>query len=374
MTIQTSSSAKEPAAANNEPVDARKGSNMKHKILSTLMGISLLLAACSPGASPAATTPEAIPLVKADTAIIAEGRLEPVHYAEIAFSTSGMISEVLIKEGEQVKKGQPLIRLGNESDANYAAAQLELVNAQQALNDLVNSSGRDLAQTVIDLKDAKEDHKKAEDYLHYLQTAQRVPQTSTKVLLVQTGIGYHYEYKIKNFKGPAPQDWIIEAENELALKKARLDELQRAYDRMQGGVDTEQLAVLEARLNAAKAGLAAFEVIAPFDGGVAELNVEQGGSINTGQSAVTLADFSSWLVKTTDLTEIDVVELKEGQPVVVTLDALPGVELNGTIQSIGQTYSENQGDIVYEVTIVLSGTHPAKRWGMTATVNFESQD
>jgi multidrug efflux pump subunit AcrA (membrane-fusion protein) len=347
---------------------------MKNKILSTLMGISLLLAACSPGASPAAATPEAIPIVKADSAIIAEGRLEPVRYAEIAFNASGVVSDVLVGEGQAVRKGAPLIRLGDGSDTHYAAAQLELVNAQQALNELVDSSGSDLAQTVIDLKDAREDHKKAVDYLHYLQTAQRVPQTTTKVLLVQTRTGYQYDYKIKNFKGPAPQDWIIEAENDLALKKAKLDELQRAYDRMKDGADTEQLAVLQARLEAAKVGVAAFVVLAPFDGVIADLNAKQGSSINAGQTAVTLADLSSWLVKTTDLTEIDVVELAEDQLVVVTLDALPGVELNGTVQLIGQTCSENQGDVVYEVTVLLTDTHPALRWGMTAAVRFESED
>ena len=61
-------------------------------------------------------------------------------------------------------------------------------------------------------------------------------------------------------------------------------------------------------------------------------------------------------------------------PVRVTLDALPGVELNGAIHSIGQTYSENQGDIVYEVTLLLNDAHPAMRWGMTAAVRFESED
>jgi HlyD family secretion protein len=89
---------------------------------------------------------------------------------------------------------------------------------------------------------------------------------------------------------------------------------------------------------------------------------------------VTIADFSAWLVKTTDLTEIDVVNLTEGQPVTVTLDALPDVQLKGKILSIGQNYAENQGDIVYEVTIQLTDTHPAMRWGMTAAVKFEAQD
>ena len=338
-------------------------------IISVVLGV--FITACSTPATASTEVPETIPTVIADDAIIAEGRVEPNHYADIAFNTSGMVSEIMVKVGDSVKAGQSLIRLGNESDTNYAAAQLELVSAQQDLNELVNTSGSDLAQIVIDLKDAKEDHKKAENYLHYLQTAQRVPQTSTKAILVQTWKGYHYEYKIKNFKGPAPQDWIIEAENDLALKKARMDELQHAYDRMKDGVDSDQLAVLEARLNAAKARVAAFSVVAPFDGVVADLKAKVGGSINAGEIAVTVSDFSSWIVNTTDVTEIDVVKLKDGQPVTVTLDALPDLKLKGEILAIGQNYSENQGDVVYEVTVLLTETNPAMRWGMTAAVKFE---
>jgi multidrug resistance efflux pump len=345
---------------------------MKHKLLITLIGLSLLFTACSSaGNGPGAATPEAIPTVIADSAIIAEGRLEPIHYAEIAFNASGVVSEVLVEEGAPVRKGDTLIRLGGESDATYAAAQLEWVTAQKALNDLQNSSGTDLAQAVIDLKEAKEAYNKADDYLHYLQNSKKVPQTETRSFLIQTWKGYEYRYKTKSFKGPAPEDWIIEAENDLALKKAELDEAQRTYDRLKDGIDKDQLAVLEAQLNAAKARLASLEVTAPFDGVVAEMNAKVGSSINAGEVAVTVADFSSWIVNTTDLTEIDVVELGEGAKVTVTLDALPDVALKGEILSIGQTYTENQGDVVYEVTVLMTDTHPAMRWGMTAEVKFE---
>ena len=344
---------------------------MKQKLFITLMLLSVLVSACSAGSAAGTATPEAIPTVIADSTIIAEGRLEPARDAEIAFTASGVVSEVLVGEGEAVKKGQPLIRLGDASDTNYAAAQLELVSAQKALNDLLNTSGAELAQAVIDLKQAQEDFDKADDYLRYLQNSKKVPRTEVRSYLIQTWKGYEYRTRTKFFKGPAPEDWIIEAQNDLALKKAELDEAQHTYDRMKGGTDEDQLAVLQARLDAAKAGVAAFEVLAPFDGVVAEMNAKQGGSINAGQSAVTIADFSSWLVKTTDLTEIDVVELAEGQPVTVTLDALPEVELKGEILSIGQNYTENQGDIVYEVTILLTDTHPNMRWGMTAAVKFE---
>src|SRR5215216_1595082 len=343
---------------------------MKRKLLIAVIGLSLLLTACSAGTA-ATPTPEAIPTVIADSTIIAEGRLEPVNFAQVAYNAGGIISEVLIAEGQEVQKGQTLVKLGGATDQSYAAAQLELVTAQQALNDLTNASGIDAAQAVIDLKEAKEQFDKADNYLLYLQDSKKVPRTEVRTYLVQTWKGYEYRTKTKSYKGPAPEDWIIEATNDLALKKARLDEAQKTYDRLKDGVDTDQLAVLEARLNAAKASVAALEVAAPFDGAVANLEAKVGESIQAGTEAATIADFSGWLIKTTDLTEIDVVELEEGGRVSVTLDAIPDTTFEGVIQSIGQTYSENQGDVVYEVTILLNEANSAMRWGMTAAVKFE---
>ena len=346
---------------------------MKQKFFIPLIGLSILLAACS-SAGNAAPTPEVVPPVTADSTIVAEGRLEPVNFADLAYNAGGRVSDVLVQEGQQVKSGETLIRLGDESDPNYAAAQLELVTVQQALNDLMDAGSADLAQAVIDLKQAQEDYDKAADYLDYLQDSKKVPQTETRYYLIQNWKGYEYRTKTKSFKGPAPEDWIIEAQNDLALKKAELDQAQRTYDRLKDGADADQLAVLEARLDAAEAGVAALSVTAPFDGMIASLDATTGSSIHAGETAATLADFSEWLVKTTDLTEIDVVKLEPGQPVTVTLDAIPAVELQGEILSIGQTYAENQGDVVYEVTILLDDTHPAMRWGMTASVKFEDQD
>ena len=346
---------------------------MKRTFIIVLISLSLLITACSSAGGAATATPEAIEPVAAESTIIAEGRVEPVHYAEIAFTASGRISNILVTEGQTVKAGDELIRLGDASDTQYAAAQLELVSAKKALTDLSNTAGTDLAQAVIDLKDAQEEYNDAVDYLDYLQNADKIPQTETRNTLVQTWRGYEYRSKTKQFKGPAPADWIIEAENDMNLKKAELDAAQRAYDRLKGGVDADQLAVLEARLEAAEAGVAAFSVIAPFDGVVADLNAKLGGSINAGEPAVTVADFSQWLVQTTDLTEIDVVNLEEGQPVSVSLDAIPDAELTGEILSIGQTFAENQGDVVYEVTILLTDTLPNMRWGMTAAVTFDGE-
>ena len=345
---------------------------MKHNLFITFVGLAFLFTACSPAAT---ATTEAIPTVIADSTIIAEGRVEPVRDAEIAFTAGGRVNEVLVEEGQTVKKGELLIRLGGESDASYAAAQYEVVSAQKALNDLIKDSQADLAQAIIDLKQAEEDLKKSETYLHYLQTDKKVPQPETFVYYIKRGNGYDVRLRTHHYRGPAPAGWITQAENDVALKKAKVQEIQNKVDRMkESGVDTNELAVLEARLAAAEAEVDAFEITAPFDGVVAEVKARAGSSVRPGEVAVVIADFSNWLVKTTDLTEIDVVELTENDPVLVTLDALPGVELNGTILSIGQTFSQNQGDVVYDVDVQLTEIHPAMRWGMTASVTFLNQD
>lgn len=347
--------------------------SMKNKVFITLLGLTLLFTACSPAGQTA--TPQVIPTVIADSTILAEGRVEPVRYAEIAFNASGVVSEVRVEEGQVVKKGDLLILLGGETDNNYAAAKLELASAQKAMNDLMNAAPGDLAQAVIDLKQSKEDYKEAEQYLNYLKYSKKVPISENFLYYIKTQTGYDYRVRTHFSKGPAPQVWITEAENNVALRQAEVEKAQLTYDRMkEGGVDRDQLAVLEARLNAAKAKVAAFEVVAPFDGVVTNLNAKAGSSISAGKVAVIIADFSQWLVNTTDLTEIDVVNLKEGEPVVVTLDALPDVKLKGTLLSIGQTFEENQGDVVYEVSVLMNDTHPAMRWGMTASVAFENQE
>ena len=79
---------------------------MKTVKLIAFVILLLGLAACSANAATAAT-PEAIPTVIADNTIISEGRVEPMHYADIAVTTSGTIGEVLVEEGQQLKRTNP---------------------------------------------------------------------------------------------------------------------------------------------------------------------------------------------------------------------------------------------------------------------------
>lgn len=62
-----------------------------------------------------------------------------------------------------------------------------------------------------------------------------------------------------------------------------------------------------------------------------------------------------------------------GSPVRVTFDAVPGLELTGTVNQI-KAFGENRlGDIVYTVTVVLDRQDPRLRWNMTATVAVDGK-
>nr|MBI2905348.1 HlyD family efflux transporter periplasmic adaptor subunit [Chloroflexota bacterium] len=161
------------------------------------------------------------------------------------------------------------------------------------------------------------------------------------------------------------------------LAAAALKDAEAIYAKVQSGLDPHQKALAEARLNTAKAARVAaqaaparLELRAPFAGTVAALKVKVGEQAAPGQPVATVADFSPWMVETDNLTEIEVVKIKEGQQATVVLDALPDVVLQGKVVAISSLFEEKRGDVTYTVKVALVEGHPLARWGMTAVVTF----
>ena len=101
-----------------------------------------------------------------------------------------------------------------------------------------------------------------------------------------------------------------------------------------------------------------------------DLDIQSGELVTAGMPVATIADYSAWLVKTDNLTELEIARVSLGQKVRVTLDALPEIALEGEVTHINARYEEKRGDITYTVTIRLSQSDPQMLWGMTASVTF----
>ncbi|NTU85122.1 MAG: HlyD family efflux transporter periplasmic adaptor subunit, partial [Chloroflexales bacterium] len=138
-------------------------------------------------------------------------------------------------------------------------------------------------------------------------------------------------------------------------------EVAAAEARVRGG----RAALRQAEISLAKATLTA-----PFAGTVVELNLKVGEQIAADSPALVLADLSAWKIETSDLTELDVVAVREGDPVAISFDALPEVSLDGVVtkvETLGKTF---QGDVIYTVTVEPQGWDERLRWNMTATISF----
>ncbi len=65
------------------------------------------------------------------------------------------------------------------------------------------------------------------------------------------------------------------------------------------------------------------------------------------------------------------VKVKEGAPVNLEFDALPGVTLTGKVVRIKPMGAKKQGEMTYTVVVQPDNYEERLRWNMTATVTIE---
>lgn len=165
---------------------------------------------------------------------------------------------------------------------------------------------------------------------------------------------------------------------DVAAAQADLNFSQAQLELVQAGARPEQIAAAEADVAAATAQLqqtlvtlSQTELRAPFAGTVARINVNPGEPVVQSAAAVRLADLSRWQIETEDIKELDITSIQTDKQVKLTFDALPGVELAGTVRYIRPIGEDNRGDIVYTAVIEPQTTDNRLLWNMTAVVTIE---
>ncbi|MGD2176316.1 MAG: efflux RND transporter periplasmic adaptor subunit [Anaerolineae bacterium] len=387
---------------------------------SLLLAGTLLFTGCSqltmtgPEPTPA-DTESAVP-EDTDLEIIGDAVIEPVRWSELHFTGGGTVVEVLAEEGEEVDEGDLLVQLDasevqlsvQEAEAALALARAqlaqvragprreEIVEAEAQLADARAGLARAEAQRdqhtagameaevagaqaelagaeteqlmalnrhndAYDEDQKDNDARKQADY-ELLAANEALAAARTKLAAVQ-GIGYAR---------------LRAAQARVALASAQQDVSEAQLELLRAGVRPEQIAVsevlvqqAEAALETAKAALKHMEIRAPFAGTVTKINVEVGETATPGDVIVVLASMDQIQVRTTDLTELDVARLSEGQSVVVKVDALPDVSLPGRVARIDLQAVDHHGDVTYPITVELEEAAPELRWGMTAMVEIE---
>ena len=111
-------------------------------------------------------------------------------------------------------------------------------------------------------------------------------------------------------------------------------------------------------------------IVAPCDGTVATLDVEEGDEITSGTLIGSILQGEDMNL-TIAVDELDVVEVEIGQPVTITIDALSSLQLDGEVYKIAPVGNNSGGVTTYDVELTFDAAGTGVRSGMNATGEIE---
>jgi HlyD family secretion protein len=270
------------------------------------------------------------------TQLAASGYVVAQRRAAVSSKATGRLVELNVREGSLVRKDELLARL----DAADVSASLGVSEAGQRQSEAAQ--------------------KQAEANMRLAQSQQA-----------------NAEDELRRTLGLAAQGFISPQAVDAAQTRARsaaasTAAAQAALATAKAGVGQAQAQVRLARVNRDST-----EIRAPFDGVVLVKNANVGDLITpfsnaagTSGAVVTIADLSTLEVEA-DVSESSVGKVRPGQPVEITLDALPELRFRGSVSRIVPTVDRAKATVMTKVRF--DRLDPRVLPEMSAKVSFLSQ-
>ncbi len=261
--------------------------------------------------------------------VTASGEIKPKNYINIGANAQGVITQIVVKEGDRVRKGELLAMLESvqpQADVNAQKASLDSAEADttsaeaslKAADENLISAQATVDRSKADLEQSKLDFARGQQLLEERLIAKQ-------------------EFDSRRTTFESRQAAVREAEARVAQAKA------------QQAQAASQLVGTEKRIAQGKAMLTRFDDIlrkhntyAPLDGVVTNLPVRVGETVVPGiqnssaSTIMTIADMSL-ITAEVKVDETDIVNVALGQPGDITIDAIPNKTFKGHVTEIGNT-------------------------------------
>ena len=284
------------------------------------------------------------------TVVSGTGQIKPKTYVNVGATSFGRITNLAVKEGDHVKKGQVLARVENvQPTANVAA--------QQAM---ISSSKTDVAsyQAAEETAKANVEHAKAD-------LEQKQLDWDRAKSLYQQQLISKQDFDAKK----AAYDLAVAT---IAQSKAAVVQALAQTESAKSKVTNNQ-ATLRFNMDALDKTVST----APFDGIVTNLPVREGETVVVGiqnaegSTLMTLADMSV-ITAEVKVDETDIVNIQIGQPADISVDALPGRTYKGHVTLVGdQAILRSTGIATSQST---TGTEEAKDFKVVITLDTPSDE
>jgi membrane fusion protein (multidrug efflux system) len=238
----------------------------------------------------------------------------------IAPKLSGYVEEVLVKDNQQVRAGQPLVRI----DPRDARAQAEQYQAQIG----IARANADAVRAQIGEQESAVRQARAQ--LATAQTNANFAAAEERRYAPLVDIGAETAEQFANKRNQAQQSAQQVGAYRAALETA---EKRIGFLRAQVQQAEAQAASAEAQLKAARINLDATTINATVDGRIGDQTVRPGQFVQQGTRLMSLVPAKSLYV-TANFKETQIGRMRAGQPAEIKVDALPGVTLHGHVESV----------------------------------------
>ncbi|MBF7082915.1 efflux RND transporter periplasmic adaptor subunit [Desulfallas sp. Bu1-1] len=272
--------------------------------------------------------------VKRDDIVVGFDSDGTIDFAKVnlRFGVKGTIAEILVAEGDEVKKGDVIAKL---DDRDYQDQyQLALAKLQEAREQELTS----LLDTELKLK----------------TTAAELEQLKDEYMEMEA----------------IPDAYSA---SELKMKKLELDNKDTEYQNLQQKYELQKAQGLkqnELEVKMAKEDLEETILYAPVSGIVLDLANKVGESVTDEQDFATIHENNA-INAVTQVIEYDIGQIKVGQKVYVTVEAIPDKKFTGEVSKINALPSEDSSGLVnYTVEIKIKDPGTELKDGMTCAVSF----
>jgi HlyD family secretion protein len=351
--------------------------------------------------SPAKVLVTVVRTIDTEETLGATGRVRGEKSVDLGLDASGVVRRVYVKDGDVVRAGTILLLLDKSdldagADASRAAvsnAEAELARAsrpplpselrraraeldqarsvgdakvagaQARLRDLqLGARSQEIGEAQAELQrlnallgKAKADLKRTQNLVKQGAVAQCMLDDAQTSVETARATASAQEQRISILQSGSRPSQVAEAQAALAEARATRDTGVRsateALNTILANPRPEDINAARAKLEQAHAELrraldvrSKCELRAPFDGVVADLPVEQGQSISSGQKLVVFQEISKPIIEV-ETDEANLKTLRMGQKAVISSEAYPGQTFDAVLYDLGSKVDADRGTI-----------------------------
>ncbi|MFC2020486.1 efflux RND transporter periplasmic adaptor subunit [Chloroflexota bacterium] len=343
-------------------------------------------------------TQQLVEVMRGDLALTVSGsgNIEVSDDVELTFGIAGRLDEILVEEGDEVSEGEVLARLETDAlelalaqaEVAYTQAEVAILEADVAVTQAelaITTAEAAVTQAEINLKDAE---------INLEQTIITSTVSDIRVAQAEVTIAKRdlddalwtlYKYDPGTTGYEEYSESVVQAEARLNTAEDRLDAMLAGFSSKEIASKEQQVVAAEQSLETARQSMEATRqslwlakqspglsqqslelarqsrdnaqtqldkatMTAPFTGTVASVFVDEGDTILTTTTIVHLIVPGRMELKV-QVDEIDMPDMETGQKVIIEVDALPDLPMEGKISFISLLPTVEGGVIVYDVTI-----------------------